>query len=118
MFGERIFILRRQKGLTQTELAKLLHISTSALGMYEQGRRQPSLDTIVHLSHVFGVSVDYLLTGKQLPPKDVDICLHSLHHLCNQFRIDLCTLFSNDISSAKKVAPLAAALFSASHIHL
>lgn len=44
MLGERIIILRCQKGLTQAELAKLLHISTSALGMYEQGRRQPSLD--------------------------------------------------------------------------
>ena len=38
MLGDRIAHLRREKGYTQAQLAQLLHISASALGMYEQGR--------------------------------------------------------------------------------
>lgn len=63
MFGSRIADLRRSMGLTQASLAKQLNISSSALGMYEQGRREPPLDLIVTLSETFGVSIDYLLTG-------------------------------------------------------
>ena len=64
MFGFRIAMLRRQRGLSQAELARRLHISASAVGMYEQGRREPSLDIIVALAEVLGVSTDFLLTGK------------------------------------------------------
>ena len=63
MLGDRIALLRRGRGWSQTELARQLHISASAVGMYEQGRREPSLDILVKLSVVFGVSTDYLLTG-------------------------------------------------------
>ena len=70
MLGERIALLRRGKGWSQTELAQQLHISASAGGMYEQGRREPSLDGVVEMAAVFGVSADYLLTGKPLTPAD------------------------------------------------
>ena len=69
MLGARIAALRRQAGLSQTQLAKRLQISPSAVGMYEQGRREPSLATIVVLAEIFGVSTDYLLTGR-IPPKE------------------------------------------------
>lgn len=70
MLGDRIALLRRGRGWSQTELARQLHISASAVGMYEQGRREPSLDGIVELSEAFGVSADYLLTGKPLTQAD------------------------------------------------
>lgn len=63
MLGQRILILRRGAGMSQAELAQRLHISASAVGMYEQGRREPSLRGVVELARVFGVSADYLLTG-------------------------------------------------------
>lgn len=69
MIGSQIAQLRQERGMCQAELAKLLHISASAVGMYEQDRRLPSLSMVVRLSRTFGVSVDYLLTGKD--PKDV-----------------------------------------------
>lgn len=47
MFGERLAILRKRKGLSQAELANLVHISPSATGMYEQGRREPSLIRLI-----------------------------------------------------------------------
>lgn len=63
MLGIRIALLRIEKGLSQAELAKRLCISASAVGMYEQGRRMPSLDLVVRLAREFGVTTDYLLTG-------------------------------------------------------
>ena len=64
MLGARIAALRRAAGLSQGELARRLQVSTSAIGMYEQGRREPSAEILVALSRIFGVTVDYLLTGQ------------------------------------------------------
>ena len=63
MLGARIAALRRSAGWNQAELARRLQISPSAVGMYEQGRREPSADLLVAMARVLGVSVDYLLTG-------------------------------------------------------
>ena len=64
MLGLRIAILRVEKGWSQAELAKRIGVSTSAVGMYEQGRREPSLALLVCLAQVLDVTTDYLLTGK------------------------------------------------------
>ena len=64
MLGPRIAALRRHTGLSQAELAAQLQISSSAIGMYEQGRREPSAQILVALAQLFGVSTDYLLTGQ------------------------------------------------------
>ena len=64
MLGERIAVLRRHAGLSQAELAQRLQISASAMGMYEQGRREPSVDTLVVMARELQVSTDFLLTGK------------------------------------------------------
>ncbi len=70
MLGARIAALRRAAGWNQSELADRLQISPSAVGMYEQGRREPSADTLVALARALGVSVDYLLTGS---PEDQEV---------------------------------------------
>jgi len=64
MLGTRIAALRRSADMSQAELAKVLRVSPSAVGMYEQGRREPDGDTLVQLAKVFHVSTDYLLTGQ------------------------------------------------------
>lgn len=64
MLGPRIAALRRHAGLSQAELAAQLQISPSAMGMYEQGRREPSAEILVGLARLFEVSTDYLLTGQ------------------------------------------------------
>ena len=67
MLGPRIAVLRRAAGLSQGELAQRLQVSSSAIGMYEQGRREPSAEILVALARTFGVTVDYLLTGQPMP---------------------------------------------------
>ena len=64
MLGTRIAALRREAGMSQAQRAKLLGISPSAMGMYEQGRREPSLHLLGELARVLNVSTDYLITGK------------------------------------------------------
>ena len=63
MLGERIAITRRSRGLSQAELARRLQISPSAMGMYEQGRREPSGEVLVAIARELEVSTDFLLTG-------------------------------------------------------
>lgn len=65
MLEERIMLLRKKSGLSQLQLAKILHVSASAEGMYEQGRRTPSLEILIMMSQLFGVSLDYLITGSE-----------------------------------------------------
>lgn len=69
MLGARIAALRRQAGMNQGELAKKLGISPSTVGMYEQGRREPSAEMLVRLAETFSVSTDFLLTGSPAPPE-------------------------------------------------
>lgn len=64
MLGTRLAMLRKAAGMNQTQLGELLKISCSAVGMYEQGRREPSLETLAALSRIFGVSIDFLVTGR------------------------------------------------------
>ena len=73
MLGARIAALRHDRSWSQAELARRLGISTSAVGMYEQGRREPSAELLVILAEQFGVSTDYLLTGKPTAMDEVDV---------------------------------------------
>jgi transcriptional regulator with XRE-family HTH domain len=65
VFGERLRHLRKSKSLTQRELANIFHVSTSSIGMYEQNRRFPSFEVLVHYREFFGVTLDYILLGKE-----------------------------------------------------
>ena len=70
MMGARIAALRKKSGLSQADLARQLQCSASAVGMYEQGRREPSADTIIALSEIFEVTTDYLLKGRPVDMAD------------------------------------------------
>lgn len=65
MIAQRIVELRKRRGMSQGQLAKVLSVSASTEGMYEQGRRTPSIDTLITMSQIFGVSLDYLITGTE-----------------------------------------------------
>ncbi len=61
MLGERIAALRIKAGLSQADLAAMINVSPSTIGMYEQGRREPSPGILVCLAKSLGVTTDYLL---------------------------------------------------------
>ena len=61
MIAGRIQNLRKEKGLTQTELAKQLGITRSGVNAWEMGISVPSTRYVVELADIFKVSTDYLL---------------------------------------------------------
>lgn len=66
MFGEILKKLRIGKNMTQQELAKILKISSSTIGMYEQNRRSPDIETLKMIANYFQCSTDYLLDKNSL----------------------------------------------------
>ena len=71
--GQKIRTLRISKGLTQGALAKLLGVSPSTVGMYEQGRRKPDGNMLIKLCEVFSVTSDSLLGVGEPSHEAVDI---------------------------------------------
>ena len=65
MLSYQIAFLRKRARMNQLQLANKLNIGPSAIGMYEQGRRTPSIDLLIDMANLFGVSLDYLITGKE-----------------------------------------------------
>ena len=62
MFGKILKELREAADMNQEQLGKLIGISKSTIGMYEQGKRKPQNDEILKkIASVFSVSIDYLL---------------------------------------------------------
>ena len=62
-FGEQLRTLRNSQKMTQKELADMLDISPSAIGMYEQNRRIPDIKTLTQIASIFEISLDALLTN-------------------------------------------------------
>ena len=98
MLHKQIELLRRKNGWSQAELARRLHISPSSVGMYEQGRREPSISMLLALSKEFGVTIDYLVTGHICSITDSQIgkqaegILETISGLNNLSREDLLVL--------------------------
>ncbi len=63
-FAQRLKTLRKERGLTQQELADRMGLKRAALGAYEEGRAEPRLINVVALAEFFGVTVDALLKGE------------------------------------------------------
>jgi transcriptional regulator with XRE-family HTH domain len=64
--SEKLQELRRNRGLTQEELAEALYVSRTAVSKWESGRGTPSIDSLKELSRFFSVSIDELLSGEAL----------------------------------------------------
>ncbi|RGX56920.1 MULTISPECIES: helix-turn-helix domain-containing protein [Anaerotruncus] len=66
-FGYRLRALRKQKKLTQTQVASRLNLSKTTISGYENNTKTPSVDTLIQLSSLYGVSTDYLLGIENRP---------------------------------------------------
>ena len=60
--------IRLKKRLNQKRVAMDLNMTREALSHYENGRREPGNATLVHMSEYFGVSIYYLITGRERVP--------------------------------------------------
>lgn len=73
-FGAVLRRLRKQDGLTQTELGKALGLSYSTISMYERGEREPDFETLEVIADYFNVSMDYL-HAKESKKSLADSCI-------------------------------------------
>ena len=59
-FSKRLKELRLKHGLTQEELGRMLGVTGANCTRYEKGLAQPKMATLIKMSQIFGVSIDYL----------------------------------------------------------
>lgn len=65
-FNEKLQKLRKQKALTQEQLAQQLFVSRTAISKWESGRGYPSIDSLKAIAAFFGLTIDELLSGEEL----------------------------------------------------
>ena len=65
-FHEKLQELRKQKGITQEELAQALFVSRTAVSKWESGRGYPNLDSLKAIAKYFSMTVDALLSGEEM----------------------------------------------------
>ena len=69
--GERITALRKEKDISQAELAKRLNVSRQAVSKWEQGTSSPDTTKLIQLAEILGTEVEYLATGVHPEPGSV-----------------------------------------------
>lgn len=88
-FGEKVKLLRKERGLTQKQLACMVGVAVSAISAYESGNRYPSYSGLVSLARIFHVSTDYLLGIENariidvsgLDENEIDVIVHMINVL-------------------------------------
>lgn len=65
IFGERLKELRIEKGFSQQKLGEILGFCNQTISFWENGSREPDLDTLLSIAHYFEVTLEYLLEEKQ-----------------------------------------------------
>ena len=65
-FHEKLQVLRKQKGLTQEELAEALFVSRTAISKWESGRGYPNIDSLKAIATFFSVTIDELLSSEEV----------------------------------------------------
>ena len=78
MFAERLKKLRKDKNMTQVQLAEALGVSKGTVAMWEIGKREPNFETLNRLSDIFDKRIDYILgnsndaTSPRFTEEDID----------------------------------------------
>ncbi|MBD5086669.1 MAG: helix-turn-helix transcriptional regulator [Clostridiales bacterium] len=95
MFAENLKMLRKEKKITQTELANHFGYSHVAILKWENGEREPNFDTLKKLADYFGVSIDYLL-GHEVETQDTTISQRPDNSLSEKFASEYADLLKDN----------------------
>ena len=90
-FAEKLKTLREEHDMTQGELAAMLGVSRSAVGMYEQGKREPDFEVLDTLADILDVSIGYLAGSEDRGtyPRHLDKYQESLQRLPREVYVTL-----------------------------
>ena len=78
VFSERLRMLRKSNNLTQKQVAQSLSIDRSTYAYYEIDKTKPDYDTLLRISRIFNVSVDFLLGRDR--DASASVTLHDNHY--------------------------------------
>ena len=70
--GKFIGELRKEKKMTQQELADILHVTDRCIGNWEKGRRMPDVSFFKPICEVFNISINELLNGEKIKKEDIN----------------------------------------------
>lgn len=76
--GERLKQLREQYHLSQSDVAKVLHVTTSLISSYEHGERTPSPPKLIQLADLYHTTTDYLLCRNNIYDEAILLSLNGL----------------------------------------
>ncbi len=104
----RIKELRHSKNLSQLDLARILGVSTSTIGMYEQGRREPNNKMLLKLAQALDVSVDYLIGATDIMERfDIELVSNDIaKHLIDNPAL----MFNNECYTQEELTELCSAI--------
>lgn len=83
-FGCRLRQARKERGLTQEQLAEKLNITPEHMGRLELGRRGVSIDLLIDMSNILHVSLDYLIKGSVHDPFRMKGMIRQIHNILEQ----------------------------------
>lgn len=98
MFSDRLRLLRRERNITQIQLAREIHVSKGTIAMWETAQREANFDALIKLASFFGVTIDFLLgrspdrTGRAwidefdeyvlgISPEEIETTINAFLHL-------------------------------------
>lgn len=115
VLAQRLRLLRREKGLTQMEIAQLINISNTTLSQYESNKRMPGFEVLCQLADIYGSTTDYLLgitEQRTMPSSKITLspqeltCLEQIKRLDSDFISVLCgtaSISPADVSLLKQL---------------
>ena len=80
----RIKEIRKQLGITARQVAEHINVAESTMSLYESGKREPDIETIVKLAKYFNVSLEYLLGVGVTPTEEERRVLDVMNYFYNE----------------------------------
>ncbi len=100
-FGQKLSSLRKTCGMTQKELASVLHVSDKVVSKWENGQSEPDLSTIKEIAKCFSISLNKLLDEPELEKKNWNTRLYNFfkrnYMIIIQMVISYCALLTFEI---------------------
>ncbi len=104
IFSEKLQLIRKNKGLTQEELAERLSVSRQAVAKWESGQVYPDIMNLIQISNLFNVTVDYLVRDQECMisvTKETPADLESLIAFRLEANVNTYAAFMNETESTR-----------------